>query len=112
MATKPHSSESNSKPKLPLREHRQRGGVSLESIVESTKLSRRFLEAIEGGEYADLPGGVFTISYIRQYAAAVGYDVDVILDHHREWLGGTQPQESADQRVPSGVRWGKFVLFG
>jgi cytoskeletal protein RodZ len=112
MARTPHKSETDSRPKLPLREHRQRGGVSLESIVDSTKLSRRFLEAIEGGEYADLPGGVFAISYIRQYAAAVGYDADVILEHHREWLGGTQQQEGADQRRQPGVRWGKFVLFG
>ncbi len=51
--------------------------------MAETKLSRRFLEAIEEGRYEDLPGGVFTVNYIRQYAAMTGYDPDLILEHYR-----------------------------
>ena len=32
---------------------------------------RRYLEAIEGGQFARLPGGIYNISYIRQYARAI-----------------------------------------
>lgn len=69
--------------RLPLREHRQRAKVTLEEIMSETKLSRQFLEAIEEGRYEQLPGGVFTVNYIRQYAALTGYDADVILEHYR-----------------------------
>lgn len=100
-------------PKLPLREHRLRAGVGLEAIVDATKLSRRFLEAIEEGAYQDLPGGVFSTSYIRQYAAATGYDADLILEHYRNWCGCCEcRQELPDRKKAASVRWGKFVLFG
>jgi len=65
--------------RLPLREHRERAGVTLETIACETRISRRFLEAIEAGEYRQLPGGLFSTSYIRQYAAMTGYDADEIL---------------------------------
>jgi cytoskeletal protein RodZ len=98
--------------KLPLREHRVRAGVQLAAISEATKLSRRFLEAIEEGSYGELPGGVFTTSYIRQYAAATGYDAEVILEHYRQWCGGLSEGESRSGSKAPGVRWGKLVLFG
>ena len=44
-------------------------GVSLEDIARSTKISLFYLQAIERGEIDKLPGGVYTRSYVRQYAA-------------------------------------------
>ena len=66
---------------LPWKAHRLRGKVTLEAISEVTKLSKRFLEAIESGSYGELPGGIFTTNYIRQYAAMIDFDSDVILEH-------------------------------
>lgn len=98
--------------KLPLREHRLRAGVQLEGISESTKLSRRFLEAIEEGSYGELPGGVFSTNYIRQYAQATGYDAELILEHYRAWCGeGTSVEPQQGCKTPA-VRWGRFALFG
>jgi cytoskeletal protein RodZ len=76
-------------PPLGLEENRRRAGVTLEQIADSTKISKRFLSAIEQGEYGELPGGVFTTSYIRQYADATGYDAAEILEHLRK---STEPQ--------------------
>ena len=98
--------------KLPLREHRLRAGVQLTAISDSTKLSRRFLEAIEEGSYGELPGGVFSTSYIRQYAEATGYDADVILEHYRQWCGGGSEAELQSESKTPALRWGKMVLFG
>jgi cytoskeletal protein RodZ len=53
---------------------RKRRGITLEEIAQSTKISTRYLEAIERSEFAILPGGVFSTSYIRQYARAIEYD--------------------------------------
>jgi cytoskeletal protein RodZ len=49
-------------------------GISLQTIAASTKLSVRQLEAIEAGDFAKLPGGVYNTSYIRQYARAIDFD--------------------------------------
>lgn len=54
-------------------------GISLEQIAESTKISVRSLEAIERGDFRKLPGGIYTTSYIRQYARAIDYDESAIL---------------------------------
>jgi cytoskeletal protein RodZ len=53
---------------------RKRKGITLEEIARSTKISTRYLEAIEHSEFDILPGGVFSTSYIRQYARAIEYD--------------------------------------
>jgi len=59
---------------LHLSRFRKKAGVSLEQIADRTKISLRFLRAIEAEEFEKLPGGIFSTSYLRQYAAAIGYD--------------------------------------
>ena len=59
---------------LDLPRFRKKAGVSLEQIADRTKISLRFLHAIEAEEFAKLPGGIFSTSYLRQYAAQIGYD--------------------------------------
>lgn len=61
---------------------RQKSGISLEGIAESTKISIRFLRAIEDEEFDKLPGGIFNTSYLRQYAAAIGFEESVLLAHY------------------------------
>lgn len=66
---------------LDLSRFRQKAGISLEQIAEGTKISLRFLRAIEAEEFAKLPGGIFSTSYLRQYAVAIGYDEAELLSH-------------------------------
>jgi cytoskeletal protein RodZ len=65
---------------LQLEQRRRKSGVSLESIAEKTKISSRFLRAIECEEFDKLPGGVFNTSYIRQYAACIAFPEDKLLE--------------------------------
>src|SRR5271170_5834358 len=53
---------------------REVSGVSLEEIARNTKLRVTFLKAIEDANFELLPGGIYNISYIRQYARAIGAD--------------------------------------
>jgi cytoskeletal protein RodZ len=73
--------------RLDLSAARQRKGISLEQIVQTTKISQRFLVAIENEEFEKLPGGVFNTSYIRQYAACIGYEPKQLLDHYFRQAG-------------------------
>lgn len=59
-----------------LREAREARNVSLEQISSATHISVRVLEALEQERFDIVPGGVFTISFVRQYARAVGLDED------------------------------------
>ncbi|HLK63806.1 MAG TPA: helix-turn-helix domain-containing protein [Bryobacteraceae bacterium] len=63
---------------------RRNRGVSLGEISHSTKIAVRYLEAIESGQYAKLPGGYYDVSYIRQYAQAVECDEVQLLQQYRD----------------------------
>ncbi len=62
-----------------LRREREMRGVSLEEISIATKISIRFLRAIENEEISKLPGGIFTRSFVRTYARYLGLDEERVL---------------------------------
>jgi transcriptional regulator with XRE-family HTH domain len=55
-----------------LRSERERRGVSLEEIVERTKIKKSLLVALERNDLSGWPNGIYRRSYIRNYASAVG----------------------------------------
>jgi len=57
-----------------LRLAREARGISLREISEQTRISMRYLEAIEANDYKRLPGGIFNRSFIKAYAKYIGYD--------------------------------------
>lgn len=57
-----------------LREGRDALGVSLEEISARTCISVRQLDALETNRLERLPGGLFNISFARQYARELGLD--------------------------------------
>jgi cytoskeletal protein RodZ len=64
-------------------EWRKAKGISLPQIAETTKISLRYLEAIERGAFDKLPGGVYTANYIHQYARAVDDANNALWDYYR-----------------------------
>ncbi len=61
-----------------LRRERVERGIDLAGLAERTRISRRYLEAIESGTSADLPSGFFYRSFVRQYAQALDLDLPEI----------------------------------
>ncbi len=57
-----------------LKSEREARGISLREISEHTKISVRFLKAIEEEKLEMLPGGIFNKSFVRHYAAYLGLD--------------------------------------
>lgn len=68
---------------------RQKRGMSLEEIAESTKISVAYLRAIEEGSFEVLPGGIYDLNYVRQYARAIGFDEEALVAHYRRVTGQT-----------------------
>ncbi len=62
---------------------RKTKGISLEDISRDTKLKITTLKAIEDGNFDMLPGGVYNISYLRQYARAIGADEGSLVKVYR-----------------------------
>jgi transcriptional regulator with XRE-family HTH domain len=75
-----------------LRREREMRGVSLDEISAATRISTRFLEAIEKDQWDQLPGGVFNRGFIRSIARFLGLDEDSLV---AEYALGTTSAASA-----------------
>ena len=61
-----------------LRSERLRLGLDLNQVAERTKIGTRLLQAMEANDFDKLPGGVFTRSFVKQYARVLGLDEEAI----------------------------------
>lgn len=57
-----------------LKREREMRGVSLEEVAAATRISIRFLEALENEQWERLPGGIFNRGFIRSVARFLGLD--------------------------------------
>ena len=73
---------------------RQTSGISLEEIARNTKLRVTTLKAIEDANFDVLPGGIYNISYIRQYARAIGVDEEALVKMYQ----ALRPDDNQNQR--------------
>jgi cytoskeleton protein RodZ len=66
-----------------LREAREAKGVDLARVERDTKIRERYLFALEGGDYRELPGSVYTKGFLRNYGAYLGLDPEYLIDLYR-----------------------------
>ncbi|WP_164668932.1 helix-turn-helix domain-containing protein [Virgibacillus doumboii] len=78
-----------------LKEAREAKGLSLESLQETTKIQKRYLEAIEKGDFHILPGKFYARAFIKEYANAVGLDSNELLEEYKEEIPQTEEDSTA-----------------
>lgn len=88
-----------------LRRAREAQHLSLRDISDHTRISRRYLEAIEADDYKNLPGGIFNRSFVKAFAKAVNFDeTQAIRAYERTARAhGESPDELPTSRQPSRV---------
>ncbi|RUT29779.1 helix-turn-helix domain-containing protein [Paenibacillus zeisoli] len=79
-----------------LKEARLQRGLSLDDVQEMTKIRKRYLEAIEAGDYKVLPGSFYVRAFIKTYAEAVGVDSDGLLEEHRKDVPVSEPEPTME----------------
>jgi cytoskeletal protein RodZ len=68
-----------------LRKAREQRGYTLDDIQEITKIRKRYLDAIETGDYKVLPGSFYVRAFVKTYAETVGLDAEEVLRlYHKE----------------------------
>src|SRR6266446_10312282 len=86
-----------------LRKEREIRGISLKEIADATKISRRFLEAIERNDHKVLPAPVFTRGFVREYARYLGLNAEEIVSRYNFAAAGDdriEKSEHLDRLVP------------
>lgn len=62
-----------------LQRTREQRGVSLDDVARETRLSKRYLMALECEAIGKLPGGAYNRAYLKSYAAFLGLDPEPLL---------------------------------
>ena len=62
-----------------LKQARTMANLALQDIADRTKISLRFLAAIENDDFSALPGRVYIFGFTRAFARAVGIDEESLL---------------------------------
>jgi cytoskeletal protein RodZ len=78
-----------------LRQAREGKGFDLHRVERDTKIRIKYLEALESGDFADLPGDVYARGFLRNYATYLGLDADDIVDEWRRETPGPEPRRPA-----------------
>jgi cytoskeletal protein RodZ len=73
-----------------LKREREMRGVTLDEISAATRISTRFLQAIEGEQWDQLPGGVFNRGFVRAVARYLGLDEENIVAEYTLAVGDRQ----------------------
>jgi cytoskeleton protein RodZ len=94
-----------------LKREREMRGVSLEEISAATRISTRFLEALESDQWDQLPGGVFNRGFIRSIARFLGLDEDsLVAEYALETKNRTDIGVVPDPPMEAPRKWGPAIL--
>lgn len=77
-----------------LREARIEKGLTLDDVQQTTKIQKRYLSAIEEGDFEALPGNFYVRAFVKQYAQTVGLDSEALLADYEADLPKPQPVET------------------
>jgi cytoskeletal protein RodZ len=90
-----------------LKREREMREVSLDELTKATRISTRFLEALENENWERLPGGVFGHGFVRTIARYLGLDEESLLGEYD--LARSEKLLTAiakpEERIPSPPKW-------
>ena len=89
-----------------LRLQRERQGVSLAAIADSTKIKLSLLAELERGDVSHWPRGLFRRAYLRDYAAAIGASAEPLVAEFVRLFpeDGTPVDEGTAMSAPEPMR--------
>jgi cytoskeleton protein RodZ len=87
-----------------LKQARESKGLSLDQIAIETRISTRFLSAIENEEFHLLPGGIFNRGFVRALAEKVGLDADQAVADYERLAEVRQPEMALEAEPAPAIR--------
>lgn len=98
-----------------LRMARERAGYTLPEVADGLRIRLPYLEALEDGRIADLPGTAYALGFLRTYAEALGLDADEMSRRFKDEANEVNVKTELDfpavaprARLPAGA----MVLLG
>lgn len=82
-----------------LKKARLEKGLTLDYVQEATKIRKRYLEAIEEGDYKVLPGSFYVRAFIKTYAETVGLNPDELLQFYRNDIPAPEVETTVEPMI-------------
>lgn len=93
-----------------LRLARQEHGQDLRTVAQVLRIRHAYLEAIEKGDFEQLPGTAYAIGFLRTYAEFLGLDGELIVERYKHEVQGAEPkldlvfpEPVGQNRIPGGA---------
>src|SRR5260370_8103763 len=90
-----------------LKRERELREVSVDELTKATRISARFIGALENEDWDKLPGGIFGHGFVRAIARYLGLDEEALLGEYdlaRAEKSASLPAKP-EQRIPSPPKW-------
>lgn len=90
-----------------LKRERELREVTLDEVSKSTRISARFLQALENEDWSRLPGGVFGRGFVRTIARYLGLSEESLLAEYDSARGEgfLAASPKPEERIPSPPKW-------
>ncbi|MGX7419675.1 helix-turn-helix domain-containing protein [Carnobacterium gallinarum] len=82
---------------IKLQEARKAKGYTLDDLQQMTKIQKRYLIAIEEGNFDVMPGKFYARAFIKQYADTVGLNGDQLLEQYTDAVPHTHDEEYVEK---------------
>jgi cytoskeleton protein RodZ len=86
-----------------LKRARESKGLSLDQVAAETRISTRFLNAIENEDFNLLPGGIFNKGFVRAFAEKVGLNPDEMVAEYERLIGAPHPVDPTPAPAPAPI---------
>ena len=83
-----------------LRSAREAHGLSYDEVARATRIRAKYVEALEEGRFAELPGEVYTRGFLRNYALYLGLSYADVLAAYEAAVNGGRNRPSRPVPVP------------
>ncbi len=90
-----------------LKRERELRDVSMDELTKATRISTRFVQALENEDWAKLPGGIFGHGFVRTIARYLGLNEEALLGEYdlarAEHAAAAPPKP--EERIPAPPKW-------
>ncbi len=90
-----------------LKRERELREVSMDELTKATRISTRFVEALENEDWTRLPGGIFGRGFVRTIARYLGLDEEALLGEYDMARADHPPvgPTKFEDRIPAPPKW-------
>lgn len=93
-----------------LAERRKQRGLSLEKVTQNLKIRIQYLQAMEAGNWDQLPGEVYLRGFLKRYMQFLGMDQQ-ILNPYFSLSNGVETQEGKIKALPKAIDPTRTKIF-